>query len=78
MELESDIDGELSELEEKIERGLEERRTKVKGPYARVAIARDSGEQRQGTGLVHFLVLSVLCICKAFLSSTRCVYVLRQ
>ena len=44
MELESDIDGELSELEEKIERGLEERRTKVKGPYARVA--KDSGEQR--------------------------------
>jgi transcription factor IIIB subunit 2 len=29
MELETDIDGELSELEEKIERGLEQRRTKV-------------------------------------------------
>jgi len=48
MELETDIDGELSELEERIERGLEERRAKVRGPYARLAAKSSSSDDTDG------------------------------
>jgi len=48
MELETDIDGELTELEERIERGLEERRAKVRGPYARLAAKSSSSESTDG------------------------------
>jgi len=48
MELETDIDGELTELEERIERGLEERRAKVRGPYARLAAKSSSSDDTDG------------------------------
>jgi len=48
MELENDIDGELTELEERIERGLEERRAKVRGPYARLAAKSSSSDDTDG------------------------------
>ena len=50
MELETDIDGELTELEERIERGLEERRAKVRGPYARLAAKSSSSDDTDGEG----------------------------
>merc|ERR1719319_1899322 len=51
-EQEVDLDGGWQELEEKIERGLEERRTKVRGPYARAARCSSSsseGEERRAS-----------------------------
>ena len=48
MELETDIDGELTDLEERIERGLEERRAKVRGPYARLAAKSSSSDDTDG------------------------------
>merc|ERR1711962_77138 len=47
---ETDIDQEISDLEEKIERGLEERRAKVRGPYARLAAKSSSSGDPDGEG----------------------------